>query len=827
MKDEIPQLSGPWGTAFFNELDQPVFRYAPPLPLDRASAGMPSVAIHRFGNASLANLVAGDGRFLPIVSTGGRLVSLCGDPFRPAPVSGNRLFIVEGGLVRPVVGPDHPHCDRSDVVCAPIFLSANSAELDVTTPDLAVRCRVSAPLEGTPTLLLWMQVSNHSQGTRWVTLWNLWRLAPVILEAQFLEKAPLTRRLAAALGIGTRERVDNSYFALAAEGGGARVQVSTEWDSKQVEDRWKGVRPVGVPPIQVVALTRNIELTASGIPQPLQATLAAEPGPEHTDQSTALVAVRAAFEVRSREHQVAAVAIHLGQWDQAKTGLKRLLPLPMHVENEAIVARKRFSFSMERVRHGQREIDRWQGAWQAGITGALGLKDVSGGLGTSVPPLGSLLRTERRRTARDQAVTSLSLAFNHAALCGPLLAGLAADAVESIEAFHGLQGRHGLLVDDLAWTLWALAESDAILGWSRTKQPPVDLAAVLSSAVSFLGLKELRGPHGLLTTAWCDPSDKPHVGPRGAAREAGNVETLAGSAMTIVACLAASQQFSAVVPEACGELERLSVLLRSSIDSVAGSDGILPCWLFGQTAIGSGELRPVQIAWLLLDPDCPTRIRESAGEAVRRMVLGGRGGVLESFVDPDPSAPRGPADLVENAVLVAALARSEPALAAALLESFQPDALLRDRPGEWSSVFLPGPTLQPMGPPKPRSGESPSEAWGAALMAADGRGCAAVHLARCLLAGVTGLSGGFEMRIDLFDRLSLRSPVLSVLRTDNRIHGLWQGAAAERTIRLTSAVPGEIGRWRIFKGTPAPASGANQDIVFHVQSGESWGIELA
>jgi len=828
MKEEIPQLSGPWGSAFFNDLEQAVFRYAPAHPSERLSAGMPPLCIHRFGNAGMAVLASGDGRMLPVMSCGGRLVSLCGDVFHPGPLAGNRLFVVEGGLVRPVVGPDHPLCERSDMLLAPMLLTASGVESDVTTPDLAVRCRVSVPLEGMPTLLLWMQVSNHSQGTRWVTLWNLWNFLPVILEAQLLDKAPLARRLAAALGIGQRDRVDNSYFTATCEGSGARVQVAVDWNGEVAETRWKGVRPLTLPPIQAVALTRNVELGTAGIPQQLAAVLSTEstrgrePG-----GAEALLAVRAAFEVRSGEQQVAAVAIHPAEWDRAKPGLKRLMPLALHMENEGILHRKRLAGSTERVRLGQREIDRWQGSWQAALTGALGLRSVDGPGEMGFPLSAGISRSERPQSVREQAVAALSLAFNHPALCAPLLSGLAIQVVEAVEAFHGVQGKSTRIVEDVAWLLWALAESEAVLGWSSGRNVPVDLPAVMSSVVSLLGLKEIRGPHGLVTTAWCDPCDVPHSGHRGAARESGDVETVAGSAMLMVACSAAARQFGSHVPDAAEELARLGLLLRSSMDALAGPDGALPCWLLGNIPVGSGELRPVQLAWLLADSDCPERVRSNALEAARRMVAGGRGGPLADLVDPDPSAPPGRVDLVDNALLIAALARTEPQLALSLFEAIQPDAFLRERPGDWPAIFLPGAVLEPLPPPQSRAAATAGESWNVALRAADGRGCAAVHLARTLIGGVRGIPGGLRICIDLLDRLSVRWPVLSLLRTGDRIHGLWQGSAAERTIVLDSTLPGEIRRWRIFKGTPGPDVGTGGAIVFQIKAGESWGIELA
>ncbi|MBM4354019.1 MAG: hypothetical protein FJ109_09540, partial [Deltaproteobacteria bacterium] len=373
MKEGIPQLSGPWGTAYFNELEQAVFRYAPPPPAERSAAGMQPLTANRFGNASVAALACGDGRLYPLVSTEGHLVSLCGDPFVPPQVAGNRVFVMEGGLVHPVVGPDHPLSDRSDMICAATQLFASGIEGEVVTPDLAARCRVTVPLEGTPTLLVWMEVFNHSQGTRWVTLWNLWRFMPVVLESRFVRRVPLAHRLAAVVGMAGKELVDNGYFSLTTEGGGSRIQVSTSWDAANAELHWKGVRPVHVPPIQVVAMTRNIVLGASGIPQQLQSTLASETNRDSESGSAVLVSMRAAFEVRSQDRQVGAVAIHLADWDRAKAGLKRLLPFAMHRENEGIVHRKRFACSVERARQGQREVDRWQGVWQAAAAGALAL----------------------------------------------------------------------------------------------------------------------------------------------------------------------------------------------------------------------------------------------------------------------------------------------------------------------------------------------------------------------------------------------------------------------------------------------------------------------
>jgi hypothetical protein len=318
-----------------DEFGMPVAEYSPPAEEAR-SARLP--AGHIAGNRTVKLLVSGGGLAFPFLWSD-RVISYSGNPWRSASLGAGSLFLGEGGKASPVVGPDHPMAERSDVQRAKLLLFPTGFEKVVDGGGLLIRQRLLLSMTDVPAVVTMYSVENRSEGNRWVTLWDVWHLSPMVLEPSLAER-PLTSRLLSALRSRPPEDWDNSFVRIEVEKFEGRAQVSFPWLEAQLRRRCGKLELPAIPSLCFLGMTRNVTV---GRLAPSDAFL--QVGPELLGAPDTAASARICAEVKFQpgpgETQAGAVICWLGELAEAKVGLRRLMPLSMLQSNEGLMMKKR------------------------------------------------------------------------------------------------------------------------------------------------------------------------------------------------------------------------------------------------------------------------------------------------------------------------------------------------------------------------------------------------------------------------------------------------------------------------------------------------------
>jgi len=829
MSEQIDNLAGPWGAPYIDTDDVPLFAYSPAPSVERLAMGHCEHCWHPVGNRAVKLLVSGTGLCFPYLPAG-NMLSYCGDPRCPEEFGGGRLFVAEGGVARPVVGPDHVMVDSSEAQPATLLFSPAYVEKAFTVAHLEIRQRLALSLTDVPAIVSLFFVVNRSDGNRWITLYDVWDLAPYIVDPSLTQR-PLARKLVSAFGFGRPRGWDNSYLEAAGAGAGARVQATFKWNDEVAKKRFGLTAAVPIPRVQAIALTRNVS-TVVGVPNDMLTTMLPAPDKANAGRPSVRLCTEIKFQPGPAQTQFAACVYWFGDWEEAKQGLRRLLPINMFRSNEALLWRKRARLVLESRQPNRRRMSQWESAWHSGIAHVAPWKDAKGEL--SVRTGGPTVFVEGAGV--DERLTALSCvaqSYSAPRSAAQLLLSLGHKVRDDLEEYAHEGKGTPYFVEDMLWFLWALAEFAAASGGLADSPIQELVTELLPGIAELVTEQEHYGPSGLLTTRWADRNGLVHQLPGVPAREAGRVESVQATALLVAAVEAVVLHTVKSSPEACAELSEVAAASRDSLQKLfEGSH--FPRWVLPKGRVGLKRVFLDHHVWTLimgLPPEMEQALLHTLEQRLFKRTVVGVPTLDQPF---DETAPKGAGSRfgtnleispLQNALLICALGRKRPSLANRLFARMGSQALLDAYPWSWGIPFLapsriPDPDAgSPFGPDSAeRSG--PDNLDGVAF-----EGAVAAAFARKALLGLKGVEGGIEFSVELLKHFSLSSPTLSLSQAGGGISGQWNGAGDSIRIVVRFGSKGEALQWEsASQALEVYAEAGGRTIELRVKAGERWSL---
>ena len=523
---------------------------------------------HLLANESLKIVAHGNGGLFPFIFPG-PVVNMCGDGLTGA--GAPALLVQEGGHLSKVVGLDDERADHSDVITSQLLLSPFAATLQFKLSDVQVTRRVALPVGGLPAVMTVQRVTNHGKGVRWISLLEVWSLAPHIVGLANGGPGFFSRRLSAVLGRGDE---GNGYFKEASVGSPVRVettfQVRPEFASKSLAHlgNWK------MPQIQFAALTRNVKMHIGKLPDTIVATAdPADVGAGHAVLRRVVAESR--FEVPAGKSLYGALVTWFGDWDEAKDGLRRLLPVQHFEQNEAVLWRKRVWPGLVAQSSREPEKEAFEGLWYGGC--ALGSLQQVAGMGTFAPPLGhgTFVNGIRHHCAGlSIALEALSWLDSRRVL--RILEEAVPRLTQSLQVPASADGR---VVEGAVWLLVSLANYYGLHGVRLSDSLRKSLPEALAQLIALLQREESYGSAELLTTATCDPdADRAHALPQVPEREEGVLESVITTAVLVRGCEMFDHCFKQELPEVCAALALIAARHRGALEALIPERDVEP-WL--------------------------------------------------------------------------------------------------------------------------------------------------------------------------------------------------------------------------------------------------------
>lgn len=777
-----------WGVAVWDEEGFPCFDYFPPPPAVRRGRRMAVRTDFPIGNPTIKVLHSGMGVCFPLILAemghgGVDVFSLCGDPRAPGLFGGGRLYLVEGGLAKPVVGPDHEEADSSNVETASCRLSPTWVERRFVVFSIEVRHRLAVSLGGVPAVVSIYSVKNGSEGVRWLSLFDMWDVTPWVPEAK-VPKPLVGRMLASAFGFSKGPVLNNSCFEVSYDGTGSRVEMDVRWRAKEGRRLFRSGHPVSFLRIQFARLTDNVEVEVRERPPGLGAGVPAL----GSAVCQARVGFHAKFQLRPGEVQVGTGVVYVGSWEEAQTGLRSLLPLNMFLTNEGLIWKRKKKFTLEALSPHQRAASQWESAWRWGLLRSALWKEPESGE-VRVAPGGSATFYEKRWVDWPSASAATAvLAYGEPQAAQELLASLARRIAAMLNSFpHTSQERP---LENLLWFLWGLSEYMAAVGDSAAACLGANGPALFSAVASFLSRPELRGAMGLPTTRWADENELVHEIEGIPPRSTGAVESVLAGAMLVAVCEALACQMDDSLDAERSRLKALAQECRGVLEGLfTGSQ--FPRWVWKGKQIGTKRVFLDHHVWLLL-AGLPPRMEREVFSLLARTMLGETPAGVPSLDGPfdEPgfklkSGARSGRPVLSRlltALLLGPLSRLSPETTRFLLDGMNSDILLQQYPGSFQLSFL-TPGVIPLGHRNdPSSVEKLLESEGNGAPEWMGAICAC--LGRLKGFGLRGIEGGLAVHTALLEHFSLSTATLSLLQSGANIVGEWNGVTPERKIEL-------------------------------------------
>lgn len=808
-----------WGMPVFDAEGVPALRYRFVPHLHPPGAGELGSSCFVAGNHAVKVLGTSDGLFFPYVMSGD-VVSLCGDP-RGAPHGGGRLFLVEGGQAKPVVGPNHGSADHSDTVTAEYRYAPGYIEKAFAVGKLFIRYRLALPWVHIPAMVLLYIVENRGEGNRWVTLEDVWDLAPCVLDARLM-KSGLGQRLVSAMGFGGKGAWNNSYFKPNAQMAGQKAVVQFVWEEGKARKLGRK-EPYTLPNIVAMPLSKNVAVTVNSTPDSLKPALGAEDR-RRTSAASARVCATARFTSRPGELQIGATCFWLGDWEEGKRQVRRLLPISMFPGNESILWKKRAPLRLEsRDTSAGKTLD-WESQWAAGITYASLWRDLADETRLTVAGDGSQAFVSGHPA--DRLVTSAVVAaMSHQLpeLAAELYVPWARRLCDRMAVRPREWKNSGYDLEDLLYTLWAGCELVAASGDAQGE------ARQVVEKLSALGLEtleqaELYGPSHLFVANWFWKDG--FVGDKRVSDKRLVLESVYLTAMAAAVFSWAASELESSASVLADGLASHVLKLVGFLDSI-GKNGRFPRWIATNGSAPDDARILDHYVWLLFLPLEP-KTRKAILQLLReRMAEANVSGLNDDTMETTSESPEeaesderigrrsGP---LLNALLLWSLGRSDPAAALWLYRTTGIDSLLRDFPDGPSTAFGPG-AGYPGGP------ESAIAPFGAGPDVATWFN----HLALCRtlatlkLFGIGPDSGGLYVRAYLLNQFSLDTGVLHLSQSGEKVRGCWNGPGA--TVKLILDFDGLHEGTRWVPETPdAVVSSENRGyaLVLTVRSGKTW-----
>jgi len=578
--------------------------------------------------------------------------------------------------------------------------------------------------------------------------------------------------------------------------------------------------------VQLVGLTRNVQVSGGKLPVPLVEHLP-EPS-SSSDVQRARVWMDAKFQPGPGETQMAACSFWFGDWDEARAGLRRLLPVNMFTQNEGLLWRKRNSFTLEYRVPDRLAASQWESSWDLAEARALPWR--SGDGPWRVPPGG--LETFARGVVHDArlaACLSAVLSFADAGLAARLLGDGTAHCQQRIERFVHSDEDAGAFLEGLLWTMWALGLHLSVSGVGDDGDWLESAGAFLRDAADVLGRSDLYGVNGGLLSRYADGSSltKQVIGRD--VRDTEHLESVRSTAMMVVALETAVAQFMRHHPLDCARLEELARRKREFLEGLFEGT-FFPRWLLRDKKLGRSQMFLDHHVWLLL-MGLPDSMAEPVTDAVAaRLAAGAMAGIPEHesgdsvvldqpneiLVDGTPSTDR-----IDTALLIWGLGRQRPEAARDLFNQSGSLGWRRAYPWNWN-LFQQGPVRVPWSGGMSRRPEEMGEADRPPSLVSGASGVAGM-VGRLGVLGLRTMEGALELRTELLDAFSLSSPTLTVGAHGSRISGQWTGLDDSRRIWLVFGSEEEALGWSCPGCDQAVREGNRWGLT--ARSGERWSLE--
>lgn len=560
------QLKGvDWGRLMIDEHGLPEVAYAP-APRSRV---LP--CSHLLANESLKIVAHGNGGLFPFIFPG-PVVNLCGKevtgPGAPA------LLVREGGRLNKVVGLDDPKADHSDVITSQVLLSPFAASLQFKLSDVQVTRRVALPVSGLPAVMTIQRVTNHGKGVRWISLLEVWSLAPYIVDSGGGDSGFFSRHLSAVLG---RASEGNGYFKETSVGSPVRVETTFGVQPDVAAKFRPELGDWKMPQLQFVALTRNVKMHVGKLPVAI--TTAVDPtGDSKSHTVLRRVVAESRFEVPAGKSLYGALLTWFGDWDEAKDGLRRLLPVPHFEQNEAVLWRKRVWPGLVARSSKEPEKEAFEGLWFGGCT--LGALQRVGDTGVFCPPLGfdTFVRGVGH-SCGEFATTLEALSWLDPRR---VLLSLEEAVPRLTRGLRGEVSEDRRVVEGGLWLLVSLAYYHGLHGAHLSDDLRNSLPEALELLDDLLQREDLYGSAELLTTRSCDPdADRAHALPQVPSRAEGVLESVQATAILVRGCEMFVHCFENVLPEACASLALIAARHRDALEALIVERDVEPWVLRG------------------------------------------------------------------------------------------------------------------------------------------------------------------------------------------------------------------------------------------------------
>jgi len=804
-----------WGAPFFDEQKIPALRYSPPaIP----PGDSPFVTGFVAGNRLVKLMASGDGAVFPCLLNG-PVQFLCGDPGDRAFSGAGRLFVSEAGRVKQVVGPEHPLAYHNNVETAGLVLAPSYVEKELVTGDLLVRHRLAVSLSGLPAIVVLYFVTNRSSGTRWLTLYDAWDVAPYILDSEFM-KSSFGTRLAGALKLSKGLRLDNKYLTTSVKGDGASVRFEFPW-AEGFTRRAATRHLASIPPITVVGLTKNLSLSAAVPPEALAQALGEGVRPPKGADWKRLFA-KSEFSVGPGVTEVAAAVHWYGDWEEGKKQLRKLLPVSMFAGNEALLWGRRRGLTLETrgVRFGG-SVD-WEASWHAGVTAAGPWDDFSSGE-TMIPGGRTTFIHGDPADTELVAANVVALSYLTPASAGKVFTAEAERVLSRLAPDLKKWRSDGPGLADLLHIFWAGCEYVAASGGGVEDAREL-VRKMAETALSLASGDALWGANGLVQARWSGERRALEGLPTLSSKGLKGLESMYSSALLAVTLSWAATMYEEEEPRLSDDLAAVAASLTRSIEE-RFREPYFPRWVLPNGKPADPRFALDHHVWLMLLP-IANKLKEKVLWNIEHQFAGVPTPWLPTIENARMTAPEGiepgrghagGVSLLVNALAVWAAARQDGQAGLKLYTRTGVENLVRFRSERWSTAIFDGEAAGR------KSASTRSEDRVRPITTGLNTFALAKTISAIKLLALGPGGNGLYVKPGLLRGSSLSTGALDLSLSDNALRGTSRGVCGEANLVVDFEAGVEASKWQ-----PDDRHGVlefecrGSNIMIKVKTGEAW-----
>lgn len=804
-----------WGAPFFDEQKIPALRYSPPaIPPGEA----PFVTGFVAGNNLVKLLATGDGAVFPCLLNGPPQL-LCGDPVDRAFSGAGRLFAYEAGRVKEVVGPEHPMAGRSGVETAGLVLAPSYVEKEFAAGELLVRHRIAVSLSGLPAIVVLYIVTNRSSGTRWISLFDFWDVAPYILDAEFL-KPSFGSKVAGALKLSKGLRLDNKYLTTTVQDEGGSVRFEFPW-AEGFTRRAATRNLAPIPPLNVVRLTKNLSISATGVPEELaQAMAEGQARPKGADWKR--LCARSEFSLGPGATETAAAVHWYGDWEEGKKQLRSLLPISMFSGNEALLWGRRRGLALETRGTQFGSSTDWETSWHAGVTAATPWKDF--GSGEIVMPRGRTTFLDGGYADNSLVAASLvASSYLAPASVGTVFVSEAERVLAEIGPEPKKWRRNGPGLADLLHMLWAGCEYVAASGGGSTEARE-QVRRMAELALKIASDDVLWGANGLVQARWSGEHQALAGAPSLSGKSLKDLETMYSSALLAVTSSWTAAIYEEDDPKLSDDLVAMVASLTPRLEE-RFRDPYFPRWVLPTGKPADPRFALDHHVWLMLLP-IANKLKDKVLWNLEHQFAGVPTPWLPTVENARMTAPdnvepgrghAGGVSLLVNALAVWAVARQNGQSALKLYARTGVENLMRFRTERWTAPIFDGSA----------QGRKPDSKRPASRLRPFSTGLNTFALAKTLatikLVALGPGGNGVYVKPGLLKGSSLSTGALDLSLSDKALRGTSRGLGDEADLIVDFESGVEASKWQ-----PDQQHGVLKfecrggHIMIKVKTGEAW-----